>query len=628
MILAVLVPSHTRAAGKGEAWVEVSAPNFRVISNAGQKRAEQVAVQFETIRAVFRNALEIAKEHPTPLVTVVAVKDEKALSELLPEYWATKGHSHPAGLYFSGFNKPYVAIRLDAGENGAYETIYHEYYHSLTVPYVPGVPVWVLEGTAEFFGHTEIVGKEVRMGEPDPNLLAFLQQERMPLSTLMQVDRSSPYYNEQNKTSIFYAEAWALVHYLMLGDKLAHQKRLSDFLLRIGNNEPQEQAAREAFGDLNELQKQLNSYVARSSYPILTMSTPDIEAKNFPSRELSEADIDAIEGDCFVQRHRLAEAEPILKKSLALDPMGISARESFGLLEYSRGNHQEAERWMKEAIDLDSKDYLTYYYHAILSDQGHVADAARIAQVESDLRRSIALNPDFAPSYSALALSETRQREKWPDALGLAERAVQLEPGTLAPRLNLGQVLMRMGRQNDAVKIAEGARLAARTSQERSEADEFIASIKEYLRAVESANSAARAPAAVVPEGNKPVSESNEVAPPAEDRTESPTNSHAELPSAQSPAAKLIDGNISDESCARFRLNLTLTNHSQPLKLHAGNYTKVEYWTNDWKPPDNFNPCVDLKGIRVRVSFTSSSDNSDGGEIQKIEVLQQQSHKP
>jgi hypothetical protein len=122
-MVAALVPLVVKAAVKDDLWVEVKTPNFRVISNAGQKKAEQVAVQFETIRAVFRKALEIASEHPTPLITVLAVKDEKALSELLPEYWATKGHSHPVGLFYSDGNKTYVALRTDAGDNGAYETI-------------------------------------------------------------------------------------------------------------------------------------------------------------------------------------------------------------------------------------------------------------------------------------------------------------------------------------------------------------------------------------------------------------------------------------------------------------------------------------------------------------------------
>ena len=261
VILVLLVLTRPARAADHDAWVEVDAPNFRVISNAGAKRAEQVAVQFETIRAVFRSALEVASEHPSPLITVLAVKDEKGLSELLPEYWATKGHTHPAGIYFGALNKTYVALRLDTEDSGAYETIYHEYYHSLTVPYLPGAPVWLLEGTAEFFGHTEIAGKEVRLGEPDPNLLYFLQQQRMPLSALMQADHSSPYYNEQNKASIFYAEAWALVHYLILGDKSTHQNQFRDYLQHLQDNEPQEQAAREAFGDLNDLQKRLNSYV-------------------------------------------------------------------------------------------------------------------------------------------------------------------------------------------------------------------------------------------------------------------------------------------------------------------------------------------------------------------------------
>jgi hypothetical protein len=61
----LLLGRNVAAADRGESWVEINAPNFRVISDAGEKRAEQLALQFETIRAVFRSALQVASEHPT-----------------------------------------------------------------------------------------------------------------------------------------------------------------------------------------------------------------------------------------------------------------------------------------------------------------------------------------------------------------------------------------------------------------------------------------------------------------------------------------------------------------------------------------------------------------------------------
>ena len=41
----------------------------------------------------------------------------------------------------------------------------------------------------------------------------------MRLADLMAVDRASPVYNEGQRRGMFYAQSWALMHYLMLGSR-------------------------------------------------------------------------------------------------------------------------------------------------------------------------------------------------------------------------------------------------------------------------------------------------------------------------------------------------------------------------------------------------------------------------
>ena len=128
---------------------------------------------------------------------------------------------HPAGIFFERDNMYFAAVQLNTEGANPYHTIFHEYYHSLTLPYYPNLPLWVAEGLADFWGNTDVNSSDVQMGKPDENLVMELRQSSLiPLEVLFKVDHSSPYYNEQEKTSIFYAESWALTHYLMIGDKL------------------------------------------------------------------------------------------------------------------------------------------------------------------------------------------------------------------------------------------------------------------------------------------------------------------------------------------------------------------------------------------------------------------------
>src|SRR5580693_10636462 len=134
VILLAAPLSGPRAGAKHETWFEARSPNFIVVSNAGEKQARKTAIRFEQIRAVFRQSMTVASTHPSPLITILAVKDEDSMRALLPEYWA-KGHAHPAGIFVENLDQYFALIQLDAPGSNPYNTIYHEYYHSLTLPY-------------------------------------------------------------------------------------------------------------------------------------------------------------------------------------------------------------------------------------------------------------------------------------------------------------------------------------------------------------------------------------------------------------------------------------------------------------------------------------------------------------
>src|SRR5271156_1376834 len=248
--LCLAIPGPASLPGaKHETWFEARSPNFVVVTNAGEKEARKTAIRFEQIRAVFRRSLEFANKQESPVITILAVKDEESVKALLPEYWV-KGHAHPAGMFLDNTNLYFAVVQLDAPGLNPYTTIYHEYFHSLTAPYFPNLPVWVSEGMAEFYGSTDILDSGVRLGQADPDLIEELKQGGfMPLDVLFKVDYGSPYYNEQNKISIFYAESWALTHYLMVGDNSTHRAMLQAYLGALSKGATQEQAAAQSFGD-------------------------------------------------------------------------------------------------------------------------------------------------------------------------------------------------------------------------------------------------------------------------------------------------------------------------------------------------------------------------------------------
>lgn len=473
---AILIPFLCQ--GKEQNWVEVSSPNFIVVSNAGEKQARKAALQFEQIRAVFRHSLAVANGHPSPVITVLAVKDENSMRDLLPEYWI-KGHTHPTGLFAGRLNQFSAAVQLDAPGINPYETFYHEFYHTISVPYFPDLPVWLSEGLAEFYGHTEIEEKFVGLGQADPNLLQELRNTSLiPLNVLFQVDHSSPYYNEANKTSIFYAESWALTHYLMFGDRGAHKAMLNAYLEAFNQGKNQEEAANAAFGDLKKLQSGLYAYIGNSSFPYLKIPMAmTITEDQLKLRTLSQAEAEAYRGGFAVMRGRTEEADTILQAALGLDPNVALTYQYLGMSQILAGQREKALDSVSKAITLDPKNYFARYLRAYFSTTG-TRMTSRDPQVEDDLRQAMALNPDFVPSYGLLAVYLAAANQNLDEALALAKKAVSMEPADSNQQLALAQVFTHMNRFDEANLAASRSSAWASDPAAKANAESF----KAYLQ--------------------------------------------------------------------------------------------------------------------------------------------------
>ena len=337
-------------AARHDAWVEVRSPNFIIVSNAGEKQARRTAIQFEQIHTLFREGLAVAQGHPSPVITIFALKDEKSLGDLLPDYW-TRGHMHPSGVFAYRMYQYYAAVNLEAQGTNPFATMYHEYYHSLTIPYFPELPIWLSEGLADFFGESQVNGTVATMGVADPALIEELRHNKLiPLDVLFHVDASSPYYNEENKVSVFYAESWALTHYLMIGDKQAHRQMLLDYASALASGSSPDQAAAKAFGDLKKLQDDLSRYIGKFSFSYFQMKAPaELAPAEFHVRELTDAEEEAYRGGFFAVRRR-PEAKQILQNAVNLDPRLALAHQNLGIEEYLEGNRDSALTSISEAV--------------------------------------------------------------------------------------------------------------------------------------------------------------------------------------------------------------------------------------------------------------------------------------
>ena len=57
-----------------------------------------------------------------------------------------------------------IVVRLDANEEHAFSTVYHEYTHYLLRKSGDWIPIWLNEGLAQFYENTDIDEKRFGWG--------------------------------------------------------------------------------------------------------------------------------------------------------------------------------------------------------------------------------------------------------------------------------------------------------------------------------------------------------------------------------------------------------------------------------------------------------------------------------
>jgi tetratricopeptide (TPR) repeat protein len=603
--LALLTPARART----EAWLQIISPHFVVVTNSGEKQGRRIADQFERMRSLFHVMFpKLPMETAAEPIMVLAVKGEKDFRALEPEAYLAKGSLKLGGLFLPAIDKNYILMQVDAEGEHPYSVIYHEYTHFLLRKSAEWMPLWMNEGLAEFYQNTDIREREASLGEPSGENIGWLRRNPLlPLPTLFLVDQHSPYYHQEHKGSIFYAESWALVHMIEIGDLQQKTERLNDYLNRLAHKVDPVTAATQAFGDLQKLQADLNDYLGHISFKYLRLPvTTEVNDSAFLARPLTSIQADAIRADFLAYNSRTSEAQALLDQVLREDPKNLSAFETKGYLEYRQGDLVEAKKCFARAVELDSQSFVAHYYFAAIT-MSTATGTGEQEQVESSLRTSIKLNPSFAPAMDRLAVYLAMRRRNLDEAHLLELNAIGLEPVNVAYRLNMANLLLEMEQGERAIEVLKAAAKVAKTSGESASVDQALNRAQTYLEA------RAKFTGPAAPVGNGTITTGEIRSDPSVPRLR-----HREFV-AKGPHLFLV-GVLKSVHCDNPALDLTLSTQEKQLALHVDNYYGIAFTTLGFEPSGDLNPCKDLENRPAKVEYVESADPSVRPQVISVEL--------
>ncbi|HEY3568563.1 MAG TPA: tetratricopeptide repeat protein [Thermoanaerobaculia bacterium] len=481
---AAAVPAGALPSPKSS-WIEVHTASFTLFSEAGERKTREIGEDLERLRdALSQLSPGLTLSSPTPTYIFV-FKDAPSFQAYQRTY---NGKPVDSGGYFLGRQLAnYVAINGDQhGDERA--IIYHEYLHYLMHTNFAALPLWLNEGLAEYYSTFQVARDEARIGLPIPEHILWLRQHALiPFATLFAVTDKSPEYNEADRRGGFYAESWALVHYMISGNP-ERRRQASEYLRLVQAGTPPDQIFAKAFGtDPAVLQQELQQYVRKKLFDYTRLPIRREASVAADVKPMARADVLYRLGDLLANLgdDHAADAAEHFRAALALQPDHGQALAGLGFLAEQAGRKDEARSFYEKAAKLAPDDVRVQYLYAnnLIDDPG--PDSLRKARAA--LTRAVALRPDFGEAWARLGYTYQAEESLPPEAIQALETAHRLLPARMDVAHNLSLAYARTGQTAKAEDLIEHVLVPQATPEEIASAREGLLD-EEHRRAEELVN--------------------------------------------------------------------------------------------------------------------------------------------
>ncbi|HEY6303523.1 MAG TPA: tetratricopeptide repeat protein [Terriglobales bacterium] len=633
-------------------WIDVHTTHFSVITDAGEKRGREVALRMEQMRAVFGQLLLKNKLTMALPITVIALKSDKQYGIVAPAK-----QSNAAGFYVPGTDRVYIVLNLF--EADPWRAVAHPLAHYLLNFNYPPTQGWFDEGLAEYFGSIYI-GKQVELGG-DPELLPEWHEDafddlagmrrdpNVPQSLTQLV--SSPVWlsmvdlftmkhdgsgtREGTHNTIYYAQSWMVVHYLVNQNKMPEAGTYFDLVLN--QNVPVDKAMVQAF-DMTpaQMEEAVKTYfktlsglgiaLDQAKKPVaepMDIQQPDHFPLPFTLDDIGMAvtpvqdeEARAVIADVMarIPEHRDQALHDL--QQLILDPKdNEAAHRGLAWDDVRQKKFDAAADELEKATELNPRDPWIGYYRSVLKyrrAQATRQDMQGLANMMQDLRAVADWYPELADAYNMLGMARV-EGGGINSALEAQRQAIALAPRNVEYQFNLGQIYVAGKKWDLAREVftrlkAGPDRVAA--SAAKQQLDDLETLQKYGVRPQHAGESAPPAGAASTPSAG--TSAASGAAKAVQDQDEDADAAPAAPKPGTTGPMQFLKGKIVSSDCSKSpEATVTILSGMTTYKMHASDYKSLVVIGED-----QFS--CEWKNRLVSVNYRAVGKNQ--GELVSVEV--------
>ena len=346
-------------------WVTGSVEEFTVYANTPKWEASQVIADLRQLKALLGRVYPTLVLRNLPPLRVFVLKNDATMRRF--SRLVDGKPVQAAGAFIHDYEGGLILINADADHEFVRSVVFHEYVHSILSPI--HLPTWLNEGLAELYSTVEISKVEAIIGKADSYRAARLQRAKLiPLERFFRITRHSPEYSsEKHGRGVFYAQSWALVHFLALGLTDLPQGAFSKLVGRVITElVVSEETFTEITGlSFDEAEQRLKTYVRGGRHEYIRLRTPALpKDETLELSSVSEGESDLIVGMLLLATREPEEAYAPLEYASRKLPDSPKAAAYRGYYLYRQRLYPAAVEAFVEAIERGSESAATYLFHA------------------------------------------------------------------------------------------------------------------------------------------------------------------------------------------------------------------------------------------------------------------------
>jgi hypothetical protein len=249
-------------------WIRVNSSHFSVVTDAEEKKGQDMAIRFEQMRSVFGLLLARSRINMSEPVDIIALRSDEEYSKVVP---TRQGPAIASGFFLPGQDRNYFVLNLS--KEDSWRAISRDFAAVFLNYNYPPTQTWFDEGFAEYFSSLRLDARQAQIGADPESFTELLNaQEWLTIPDLFTKHLESPAGKENSRHTLFYAESWIVMHYLLNQNKLSETGTYFDLVENQGL--PADQAIQKAYGvSATQFEQAVKDYLHSLPQP-----SPTVEA--------------------------------------------------------------------------------------------------------------------------------------------------------------------------------------------------------------------------------------------------------------------------------------------------------------------------------------------------------------